>query len=89
MAYTVSHLMSTVMGDQRVIGARVTADAATGTWETGLGNVATINNALQSGASAPVMFAINEGVSGTAIAGLVAITGAASGDEFLITAYGT
>jgi len=89
MAYTVSHLMSTVMGDQRAIGARVTADAATGSWDTGLGNINIVNNAVQSGASAPVMFAINEGVSGTAIAGTVGITGAASGDEFLITAYGT
>jgi len=89
MAYTASHLMSTVFGNHRVVGARVTADGATGTWDTGLGNVATINNAVQSGASAPVMFAINEGVSGTAIAGTVGITGAASGDEFLITAYGT
>jgi len=88
MAYTVSALASNVVGNQRKISARLTADAATGSWETGLQNITDLSVGLQSASTASIKFAMNEGVSGTSIVGTVGISGAASGDELIVTVYG-
>lgn len=88
MAYTVSHLVSTVVGNLKMKAVRVTADAATGSIETGLENVRAVSVTNQSATSAGYKVAMNEGVAGTSIAGTVAITGAASGDELIVMVYG-
>jgi len=90
MAYTVSHLVSEglVFGNKRVKFIRVTADAATGTVSTGLDHIDSVSVALQSASTGAVKFAMNEGATGTSTAGTIGVTGAASGDEFVLTVFG-
>ena len=88
MAYTSSFLKKTVLGDQRVHGIRITADAATQAVNTGLSKIDWISYAPQSCTTAAIKFAINELCAGTASAGYVGISGAASGDEMILTVFG-
>jgi hypothetical protein len=88
MAYTYAVAEKTVFGNQNIIQALVTADAATGAIVTGLGTIAHVQWSPKSATTAAVKFAINAGVSGTSTVGTLAITGAVSGDEFFVTIFG-
>lgn len=88
MAYTISSTMKTVFGDQRVFAMRVTADAATGTVATGLSHINTATLLPQSLSTGAVKFAMNENCSGVAALGTIGVSGAASGDEFILTVFG-
>lgn len=87
MAYTVSKEVS-VFGNYRAVGLKVTADAATQTIETGLKRVAYAIFSPISMGTANVKFAFNSNASGVASLGVVAVTGAASGDLFSVLAIG-
>jgi len=88
MAYTTSLIAQTVFGNERIQHWRWTADAATGVVTTGLDYIYNINTACQSCSTAALKFAINELCAGTASVGSVGVSGAASGDEVLVTVYG-
>jgi hypothetical protein len=65
-----------------------TADAATGTIVTGMQSVDAIAVTIKSLSTAGVKFAMNAGVTGTATAGTIAVTGAVNGDVFYMIVYG-
>jgi hypothetical protein len=88
MAYTVTTTKKTVFGDMRVHHLEVTADAATGTVATGLSVVESMTYAPKSMATAAVKLRKNALPAGTASAGSVAVSGAASGDAMFLTIYG-
>lgn len=87
MAYTVSGLASTVMGDQRVVSLRITPDAATGVVSV-MNNINFFSVAIQSATTGAGKFAMNELAAGTSVAGMLGISGVASGDEYIVTVYG-
>lgn len=88
MAFSNSLLERSTMGNKKVQFYSCVADAATGTIVTGLKSVDMAQMTPKTFASSPVHLAINAGVSGTSTAGTIAITGAASGDEFYVIVYG-
>ena len=88
MAYSVSVSKKTVFGDQRVQHLVVTADAATGSYDTGLDYIDGGFFVPKSAASTTINMKLNEGVASTSIAGTIAITGATSGDDFYVTVFG-
>ena len=88
MAFTATVDKKTVFGDERVIHYTITADAATGVIDTGLGTVVAVQASPASMASAPFSIKKDELAAGTASAGSIAITGVASGDEIYVTVYG-
>jgi len=88
MAFTTSFLTKTTFGNQRVHFIRVTADAATGTVDTGFDVVEMFTVANQSSTAATEKYAMNEGPEGTSIVGSIGITGCTSGDEYMLTVYG-
>ena len=88
MAITTSLLVNTVAGNQRKLMYRATPDAADTSFTTALNNIGDMQIAYQSATTGAVKFAMNEDNDGTASPGEVGMSGAASGDEFLITLYG-
>jgi hypothetical protein len=88
MAFTASVASKTVYGDHRVHHLVVTADAAAGAVDTGLGTVHAVQVTLKSATTAAIKTRINVLESATAAAGYVAISGAAAGDEFFLTVFG-
>jgi hypothetical protein len=88
MAYSATVANKSVYGDARVHHLVVTADAAAGSVDTGLGLVHAIQLTLKSATTAAIKTRINVLESATAAAGYVAISGAASGDEFFLTVFG-
>lgn len=88
MAFSNSLLERSVFGNKQVQIYSCVADAATGTIVTGLNAVDAIQVTYKSMTSGASKFKMNIGVSGTAIAGTVAVTGVTSGDEFYLTVYG-
>jgi len=90
MAYTATLTKKTVFGDERVQQYIVTADAASGTVATGLGNLSQIHwsaKSIATGAT-PIRVRMNANAAGTASLGTVGVSGCASGDEFYLTVYG-
>lgn len=88
MAYTVSHLVKTVFGTERVGMIRVTADAASGAVTTGMGVVDFVNVSCQSCSTAGFRTFMNQAADLSASNGSVAISGVASGDVIYLTVYG-
>lgn len=87
MAYTVTRY-KTIMGNKRVVGIDITADAATQTIETGLKAVEFVSTAEVSMNSANFKLAVNSNASGVQSMGVIAVTGLTSGDRLFITCYG-
>lgn len=87
MAYTVSK-KQTVFGNERVVILDVTADAATQTVETGLKYVDGFSLGIQSCSTAAIKVYANSNASGVLSAGVIGISGCASGDEFFVVCYG-
>ncbi len=88
MAYTSSQLVKTVFGNERVLGIRVTADAASGAIDTGLSVIDFVSVAHQSCTTAGFRTIMNVNSGLTANNGSLAISGAVSGDVILLTVYG-
>jgi hypothetical protein len=88
MAFSNSLLESSVFGNKNVQFYSCVADAATGTIVTGFNQVTAVQLTPKS-LTANVKTKINAGISGTATAGTIAVTGATSGDEFYLTVYGS
>jgi hypothetical protein len=91
MAYTTSFLVKNqAVGDKFVHHVRVTADAASGSFESGFGVVDFLQHSPQSmatGAVPPRVFA-NKDAALAASNGTVAISGVASGDVLYVTVVG-
>lgn len=88
MAYTASFLVKTTKGNQKEQQIRVTADAASGAVDTGLGVIDFIQHSPQSCASAGYRAFINTNSGLTALNGTVALSGLASGDVLFLTVVG-
>jgi hypothetical protein len=88
MAFSNAILERMNMGNKQAMFYSCVADAATGTIVTGLKAVDAIAVTPKSLTTGAVKFVMNEGVSGTSTAGTIAVTGAASGDEFYAMVYG-
>lgn len=89
MAWTVTRY-KTVFGDKRVVGLKITADAATQTVETGLSVVEWYSlGQFASMASQTGRYVFpNSGAGGTAIGGVLGCSGFAIGDDVYITVFG-
>lgn len=88
MAFTVSSLVKgTVMGNKIMQALKVTADAATGTIPTALGQIEFYQISSVSAPTNPIV-GMNAGVSGTSIAGTLALTNCTSGNAYMVTVYG-
>lgn len=89
MAYTVTKVVETCFGDQRVRTFDVTADAATQTIQTGLQYVNFCQvTALSMTTTTDPKIAVNVSASGVAANGSIAVTTCISGDHFFLTVYG-
>ena len=88
MAYTVTRF-KTVFGDKAVVGLKIIADGATEAIPSGLKNIDWFSYGPSSMNSANIHISPNEGVTSTATAGTLGVTGCTSGDEFYITVFGT
>ena len=87
MAYTTSFTMQTVVGNVRLHGMKITADAATAEIDTGFDSVLHFGG-HQNSTSTNVSILPNVGTAATASNGALAITGATSGDVFFLSVYG-
>ena len=88
MAFTASFLVKTVKGNQREEQIRVTADAASGVVDTGLGVVESLQHSPQSMATVAYRVFMNKDASLATDNGSVAISGVASGDVMFLTVLG-
>lgn len=89
MAWTVTRYQLGGLGNQRVVGLAITADAATQTVETGLQYV----NFFTLGANSMttnslVKIAANSNASGVQSNGVLGCSGFTNGDLFYVTVYG-
>lgn len=88
MAFTVTNVFNSDYGNHRVQTLRVTCDAATGSFAASVGSIIDAFYSPENIASAPTLnlpvLALNKGVSGTAIAGTIAMTNCVSGDIYRV-----
>ena len=89
MAWTVTRYPS-VFGNKRVVGLKITADAATQNVDTGLKVVEWYSlGGFSSMASQTGRYIFpNSATTGTAVAGTLGCSGFAIGDDFYLTVYG-
>lgn len=100
MAFTVSQVITnTVVGDLRLKIVNVTADAATGSFDAGMGNVVAAHYSIKSQATTAVpsnptgtnvtnpRLVINAGTTGTAIVGTIAMTSCVANDVYTLVIY--
>lgn len=89
MAYTVTKY-GTVFGDKRVVGLKITADAATQTVETGLSVIEWYSLSLLASMASITgrRVYINSNASGVQSNGVLGCSGFAAGDDFYVTVYG-
>lgn len=89
MAWTVTKY-TTVFGDKRVVGLKLTADTATQTVETGLSVIewVTINPFASMASTTGRKLYINSNASGVASMGVLGCSGFAVGDDIYVTVYG-
>jgi hypothetical protein len=90
MAFTVTTQFETVMGNKRVTGLLVSADAASAAVDSQMGFVECVSFSPVSmgSASSLAYFYANQGVGATSIAGSIRAGGLTSGDVFFLTVYG-
>lgn len=88
MAYTATVIKKTTHGDEKVHHYLVTADGATGSFDTALGFINGVSVTPKSLTSTVPNVRLNEGVASTSIAGTVAVTGATNGDSMYVTVFG-
>lgn len=88
MAYTVSAIAKTVLGNERTHVFRVTTDSAEDTVDTALQWIDWHSISWIKCTDAAFSAYPNSGTTGTALAGKVGFSGVASGDIFFLTVYG-
>jgi len=89
MAYTVSMLAKDVFGSKRAHLIKVTADAASGVFDTGLGVVEAFVTGDTSMATASPVLYINTGEDSSSTSnGFIFCSSCATGDAFFLTVYG-
>lgn len=88
MAFSLSITSKKVYGNDQVIHGVLSADGAAGAVATGLGILDMAHVTPKSAATGNANVKINLGATATSIAGTLAVTGVASGDEFYVTVYG-
>ncbi len=89
MAWTVTRF-KTVFGDKATVGLKIVADSATSVVASGLKHIDWFSYGPASMGTSNVRIGINVTASSAAESqGTIAVTGAASGDEFYLTVYGT
>lgn len=89
MAFTVTVVNRTVMGNKRVDLLDVTADAQSGVVATGMKYVDAFSVGPVSMATVSlVKFRPNIGADSAAANGSIMVSGSASGDRFFLTVYG-
>jgi hypothetical protein len=89
MAYTTSFLVKNQgVGQHFVHQVRVTADAASGAFESGFNVVDFIQHSPQSATSSAYRVFMNANSGLTANNGSIALSGLASGDVVYMTVYG-
>jgi hypothetical protein len=88
MAYTASFLVKTTKGNQKEQQIRVTADAASGSVDTGLSVLDFIQHAPQSCSSAGYRAFMNTAADLSSDNGTVALSGLTSGDVLFLTVCG-
>jgi hypothetical protein len=88
MAYTASFLVKTTKGNQKEQQIRVTADAASGSVDTGFSVIDSLQHSPQSCASAGYRCFMNTNSGLTALHGTVALSGLGSGDVLFLTVVG-
>ena len=89
MAYTASFLVKTNKGNQKEMQIRVTADAASGTVDTGLDYIDFLQHSCQSATTAGYRCFMNsDETNSNTVAGQVGLSGLASGDELFLTVVG-
>ncbi len=87
MAFTLVRT-PTVFGNMAAEIIKVTADASTQNVQTRLGTVVGMSYGPVSMNSSNIHIAVNSGAGGTALAGVIGISGCTSGDLFYLTVYG-
>jgi len=87
MAFTIVREHS-VMGNMRVVNLKITADAATELIDSGLPYIRWFSRGNIKVTTANVTVFPNAGLTGTATAGYLGVTGCTSGDVFFVTCYG-
>lgn len=88
MAFTTSNIVKQAVGSRFEHYIRVTADAASGAFDTGFGVVDFVQHSPQSAASAGYRVFMNKSSGLTANNGDIAISGVASGDVIYLTVVG-
>lgn len=92
MAYTFTAAASTVFGNQRVIHGVLTTDAVSGVVSFGLAKLfqaqATVQTNTTNNSGSATRFRVNALADGTASLGDLGVSGAVSGDKYLVTVYG-
>jgi hypothetical protein len=89
MAWTVTRY-PTVFGDKRVVGLKLTADAATQTVETGLSVIEwyTVGANSSMATNVDVSIFINSNASGVQSMGVLGLSGFTTGDDLYVTVFG-
>lgn len=82
MAFTVSHIGNTVMGNKNVRFVNVTLDSGENKFSSGFSVVEFISYCPVTCTTSGIHVRINEGTTSTATNGFVAITGAAANDKY-------
>ena len=91
MAFSVSSVEKTVLGNKNVVVLSCVADAASDAFATGLSNVDWYGFAprsMSTGANGGAKIRMNVLSAATASPGYIAVTGVTSGDHFYLTVYG-
>ena len=89
MAFTASFLVKNqAVGDKYQHHIRVTADAASGSVDTGFGVIDFIQHSAQSATSGDYRVFMNKDAALAAENGTVAVSGVASGDVIYLTVIG-
>jgi len=88
MAYTGTVLKRDVFGSTRITILTITADAASGAFDSGLSRVIGCAMSPVSVGTAGFKVQINQNSAATALNGSIRISSAASGDGFTLVCYG-
>lgn len=88
MAYTVSLRKKTVYGDMRVNILNVSADAVSGSVDTGLNFIEAVNIMVQTTTGNSCYGVVNAASAATSLPGSLLIRSAVTGSDMIVTVYG-
>ncbi len=87
MAWTVT-MYPTVFGNKKSVGIRLQPDSVTFNVETGLSFIEFYALGPSSMSSSNIHAYVNSGCGGTALGGILGVTGVTSGDDLYVTVFG-